>query len=38
MCGQPDLALEWLDRSDSYEPVSLSKSLRIKIKQYTGKE
>ncbi len=38
MSGQPDLALEWLDRSDSYEPVSLSKNLRIKIKQYTGRE
>lgn len=37
LCGQPDLALEWLDRSDSYTPVSLSKSLRSKINQYTGK-
>lgn len=38
MSGQPELALEWLDRSDSYEPVSLSKNLRAKIKLYTGKE
>ncbi|MBP5218423.1 MAG: hypothetical protein J6Z47_05695 [Bacteroidales bacterium] len=38
MSGQPGLALEWLDRSDSYEPVSLSKNLRLKIKQYTGRE
>lgn len=36
MCGQPALALEWLDRSDSYTPVSLSKTLRQKINQYTG--
>lgn len=36
MCGQPSLALEWLDRSDSYTPVSLSKTLRLKINQYTG--
>lgn len=36
MCGQPALALEWLDRSDSYTPVSLSKTLRLKINQYTG--
>lgn len=36
MCGQPALALEWLDRSDSYKPVSLSKTLRLKINQYTG--
>ena len=36
MCGQPVLALEWLDRSDSYTPVSLSKTLRQKINQYTG--
>ena len=36
MSGQPALALEWLDRSDSYTPVSLSKSLRLKINQYTG--
>ena len=36
MCGQPALALEWLDRSDNYTPVSLSKTLRQKINQYTG--
>lgn len=36
LCGQPALALEWLDRSDSYTPVSLSKTLRLKINQYTG--
>ncbi len=36
MCGQPALALEWLDRSDSYTPVSLSRTLRSKINQYTG--
>ena len=36
MCGQPALALEWLERSDSYTPVSLSKTLRLKINQYTG--
>ncbi len=38
MAGQPDLALEWLDRSDGYMPVSLSASLRNKIRQYTGKQ
>ena len=38
LCGQPALALEWLDRSDSYTPVSLSVSLREKIKKYTGTE
>ncbi len=37
MAGQPGLALEWLDRSDKEYPVSLSKSLRAKIKQYTGR-
>ena len=36
MAGQPGLALEWLDRSDKDTPVSLSKSLRSKIKQYSG--
>lgn len=36
LCGQPALALEWLDRSDRYTPVSLSISLRQKINQYTG--
>ena len=36
MCGQPALAVEWLDRSDSYTPVSLSITLRQKINQYTG--
>ena len=30
-------ALEWLDRSDKDMPVSLSKQLRDKIKQYTGR-
>ncbi|MBR4756078.1 MAG: hypothetical protein IK076_03985 [Bacteroidales bacterium] len=35
MSGQPGLALEWLDRSDKDYPVSLSKSLRSKIKEYT---
>lgn len=38
MCGQPALALEWLDRSDGYTPVSLSTNLREKIKKYTGIE
>ena len=37
MMGQPALALEWLDRSDSETPISLSKELRTKIKEYTGK-
>lgn len=37
MTGQPGLALEWLDRSDKDMPVSLSKILREKIKQYTGR-
>lgn len=37
MSGQPGLALEWLDRSDKDMPVSLSKELRNKIKQYTGR-
>lgn len=37
MTGQPDLALEWLDRSDEDTPVSLSAQLRQKIKTYTGK-
>lgn len=37
MAGQPDLALEWLDRSDSEMPVSLSSNLRRQIKTYTGK-
>ena len=37
MSGQPGLALEWLDRSDKDMPVSLSKQLRDKIKQYTGR-
>lgn len=37
MMGQPDLALEWLDRSDKDTPVSLSKDLRNKIKEYTYK-
>lgn len=34
LMGQPKLALEWLDRSDSLEPVSLTKTLRLKIEQY----
>ena len=37
MTGQPGLAIEWLDRSDRDMPVSLSKNLRAKIKQYTGR-
>jgi len=37
MSGMPDLALEWLDRSDKDMPVSLSKDLRRKIKEYTGR-
>ena len=37
MSGQPGLALEWLDRSDKDMPVSLSKELRNKIKQYSGR-
>lgn len=36
LSGQPALALEWLDRSDSYKPVSLSNALRQRINQYTG--
>jgi len=38
MMGQPDLALEWLSRSDADMPVSLSKELRAKIEKYTGKK
>ena len=37
MSGQPGLAMEWLDRSDKEMPVSLSKQLREKIKQYAGR-
>ena len=37
MSGLPDLAIEWLDRSDKDMPVSLSKDLRKKIKEYTGR-
>ena len=37
MAGMPDLALEWLDRSDKGTPISLSKDLRKKIKEYTGR-
>lgn len=37
MSGLPDLALEWLDRSDKDMPVSISKDLRHKIKEYTGR-
>ena len=37
MTGMPDLALEWLDRSDKDMPVSISKDLRRKIKEYTGR-
>lgn len=36
LSGQPALALEWLDLSDSYKPVSLSNTLRQRINQYTG--
>lgn len=36
MLGQPKLAIEWLDRSDSYEPVSLSTRLRQQIEYYSG--
>ncbi len=34
MMGQPSLALEWLDRSDKENPVSLTKDLRAKINEY----
>ena len=37
MTGMPDLTLEWLDRSDKDMPVSISKDLRRKIKEYTGR-
>ena len=37
MSGLPDLALEWLDRSDKDMPVNLSRDLRTKIKKYTGR-
>ncbi len=37
MSGLPDLALEWLDRSDKDMPISISKDLRKKIKEYTGR-
>ena len=37
LSGQPELAKEWLDRSDKDMPVSLSKDLRNKIKQYSGR-
>ena len=37
MSGLPDLALEWLDRSDKDQPISISKDLRRKIKDYTGR-
>lgn len=37
MTGLPDLAVEWLDRSDKDMPVSLSKDLRRKIKEYSGR-
>lgn len=36
MLGQPNLAIEWLDRSDAEEPVSLTNSLRKQIESYTG--
>jgi hypothetical protein len=35
--GQPDLASEWLDRSDADCPVSLSKGLRKRINYRLGK-
>ncbi len=38
MAGQQRRALEWIDRSDQYTPFSLSKTLRDKIKEYTGQE
>ena len=37
MMGQYNLALEWIDRSDKDEPISLSKHLRTKIKEYSGR-
>ena len=37
MSGLPDLALEWLDRSDKDMPISISKDLRKKIKEYSGR-
>lgn len=37
MSGQPDLAIEWLDRSDKEMPINIAKDLRNKIKQYTGR-
>lgn len=36
MLGQPLLAYEWLDRSDSEAPLSISKDLRKKISEYSG--
>lgn len=36
MLGQPKLAVEWLDRSDSYEHISLTDNLRKQIEHYTG--
>lgn len=38
MMGQPELALEWLDRSDKEMPINLSKVLRSKIEKYTGQK
>ena len=37
MSGQPDLAIEWLDRSDKEMPINIARDLRKKIKQYTGR-
>ncbi len=37
MSGLPDLALEWLDRSDKDQPISISKDLRKKIAEYSGR-
>lgn len=37
MSGQPELAIEWLDRSDKEMPINIAKDLRKKIKQYTGR-
>jgi hypothetical protein len=37
MLGQPALALEWLDRSDAETPISITKELRNKIKEYSSR-
>lgn len=36
MLGQPVLAYEWLDQSDSEKPLSISKGLRKQIFEYSG--